>query len=263
MLVCIDIGIKNLSVCMVNTNDCKIIKWGLINLTNFIEENICCSRCNKPSKYIFNSTHFCKRHIEKSIVPDDLLNYDKKTINELKALIVSYNLTNSTCKRKSNILNIVDSYVKLNYCVPYIKPKIKCNSYSMIDLSKNLNEKMNVFLSDQDIEKVIIENQLGQQAVRMMQIQSMVTQYFTCIHPTVNVEYISPSLKLSSVVTDGVNVASNATSAYSDRKKLAIALTLHYLNIYDKDFIEYFKNNKKKDDLADSYLYCIYNFKLI
>jgi hypothetical protein len=262
-ILCIDVGIKNLSLCLTNKETMKIIKWELLNLTNNVEQTFKCVNCKNPTKFICNTRHYCKRHIPNPIIPNDLLNYNKKNIKELINLLPRYNLECKS-KKKSALLTVFDNYINSNYSIPFVKEKVKCSSYTMIDISKILMVKMNDFLRgcSNDLTTVIIENQLGQQATRMMQIQAMVTQYFTCFHPNINVEYISPLLKLSSIVIpSGVMFDCSTTEAYKDRKKLAINIALHYLNQNDTGYIEMFNGNKKKDDLADSYLYCIYNFK--
>lgn len=51
----------------------------------------------------------------------------------------------------------------------------------------------------------------------------------------------------------------SAKLSYSDKKKMAIEHVKYFLNENDdKENLEFFNNHKKKDDLADSYLQCLY-----
>ena len=54
-----DVGIKNLAMCLIETNDkndkIKILKWEIINLCNDPK----CDNCDKPAKYCNNGSHFC------------------------------------------------------------------------------------------------------------------------------------------------------------------------------------------------------------
>lgn len=52
-------------------------------------------------------------------------------------------------------------------------------------------------------------------------------------------------------------------SAYTERKKKAILLCQHFIHEYPElnENIKYFETSKKKDDLADCFLYCFYFFR--
>ncbi len=48
---------------------------------------------------------------------------------------------------------------------------------------------------------------------------------------------------------------------YADKKRLAIEHALYYLKKDQPDYVDFFNNHKKKDDLADSFLQGLYVFK--
>jgi hypothetical protein len=54
-----------------------------------------------------------------------------------------------------------------------------------------------------------------------------------------------------------------STLAYKDKKKLAIEHAKYFVLKNNPSYIDFFNNNKKKDDLADSYLQGLYWFKNI
>jgi hypothetical protein len=114
----------------------------------------------------------------------------------------------------------------------------------MIDLGKKifiLFEKQ----FTQKFEEVIIENQIGPSAIRMKNIQGMITMYF--IQKGSDVVYWNSGNKLRFM---------KMKTTYKERKKLSILIT----NCIVKEFYPQhdISKHKKKDDLADSFLQGIY-----
>lgn len=62
-ILAFDIGIKNLSYCILDEKY-NIIKWGIINVLN--HEITGCSKCPKPAKHKENDIYFCGRHKTKT-----------------------------------------------------------------------------------------------------------------------------------------------------------------------------------------------------
>ena len=115
------------------------------------------------------------------------------------------------------------------------------NKANMIDLGKKifvLFEKQFTMYFDE----VIIENQIGPSAIRMKNIQGMVTMYF--IQKGSDVVYWSSGNKLRFIKKN--------KSTYKERKKLSILIT----NCIVKEFYPShdISKHKKKDDLADCFL---------
>ena len=87
-----DVGIKNLAMCLIETNDkndkIKILKWEIINLCNDPK----CGVCNKPAKFTKYNKYFCLKHAKnainsKNIEYDiDLKNLEIPDIKELKTI---------------------------------------------------------------------------------------------------------------------------------------------------------------------------------
>ena len=47
-------------------------------------------------------------------------------------------------------------------------------------------------------------------------------------------------------------------NTYDNRKKLAVDYCKKYISEYESEFLDFFENSKKKDDLSDSLLQCIF-----
>jgi hypothetical protein len=114
------------------------------------------------------------------------------------------------------------------------------NKANMIELGKKifiLFEKQFA----QKFEEVIIENQIGPSAIRMKNIQGMITMYF--IQKGSNVVYWNSGNKLRFM---------KMKTTYKERKKLSILIT----NCIVKEFYPQhdISKHKKKDDLADCFL---------
>jgi hypothetical protein len=84
----------------------------------------------------------------------------------------------------------------------------------------------------------------------MKTIQGMISQYFIMRYENIDIVFVNASNKLK---TNEKGTASGSKSTYAERKKMGIEKTLDYIKKNDK-WQSYFKQHKKKDDLADSFL---------
>jgi hypothetical protein len=145
-------------------------------------------------------------------------------------------------------------------------------------LTSSGNNETQTFLP---IDMMIIENQISTIASRMKTLQGMITQYFIMKHVP-HIEFISASCKLK-LFTDSMSDISIDASSYSDRKKSGIAICrylgkINYIiptsdsnetagadsacvlcagKFYAK-WMPMFEQHKKKDDLADCFLQCLW-----
>jgi len=113
---------------------------------------------------------------------------------------------------------------------------------NLIDLGKKLYEALEDIRYD--FIHVIIENQIGPNAIRMKSIQGMITMYF--IGKGCDITYWNASNKLKPFTT--------AKLTYAERKKLSIQVTRALIDEHYSDTLDYFNTHKKKDDLADCFL---------
>ena len=122
-----------------------------------------------------------------------------------------------------------------------------------------------------NVSDVLIENQPCLKNPTMKSIQVILYSYFIFNKQNglkllgnesniKNVEYVSACNKLK--IYDGPELESKLKSSYSRRKFYAIKHAEYFLNKYNElEYLEYYKSNKKKDDLADSYLQGLFFIK--
>jgi hypothetical protein len=114
---------------------------------------------------------------------------------------------------------------------------------NLIDLGKKLYEALEDI--KYDFTHVIIENQIGQNAIRMKMLQGMITFYFISKGMT-NIHYWNAGNKLKRFI--------KTKTTYSQRKKYSVQITREIVTQSFPLHVSYFETHKKKDDLADCFL---------
>ena len=129
------------------------------------------------------------------------------------------------------------------------------NTLNMIDCGKLLKKHLDKHFNEKDIDKIIIENQIGPLALRMKMMQGMITQHFIENNKN-DIEFINASNKLKEFIK-------NKKTTYNERKKMSIDITKKYIeehNLMNK-WEDIFIKHSKKDDLADSFLQALWYIK--
>ncbi len=114
---------------------------------------------------------------------------------------------------------------------------------NMIEVGKKLYELLETL--HHPITEVIIENQIGQNAIRMKMLQGMITFYFISKGIT-NIHYWNAGNKLKRYI--------KVKTTYSQRKKYSVQITRDIVTNCFPLQKDYFETHKKKDDLADCLL---------
>tara|TARA_B100000674_G_scaffold484479_1_gene489915 strand:+ start:967 stop:1791 length:825 start_codon:yes stop_codon:yes gene_type:complete len=263
-LISIDVGMKNLAYILMeyteaNPTDYTILQWDVVNLTDS-DKFICkCLKknnniCGKKAKYFKNTTYYCKTHAKQGNlkIPSAELNIkklDRYLVSELKSLVKKYNIeVDPTIKKvtKSVLLDSIKKELINNFLMPIVIKK--STSISLVDYGIALKEKFTDIFNYDDIDKVIIENQIGPLALRMKTLQGMITQHFI-ENDVKDIEMINSSNKLKKML-------GGKKTTYNERKKAGINFTLTDLNekATISSWMDHFNKHKKKDDLADCYL---------
>ena len=160
-----------------------------------------------------------------------------------------YGILYTTPVVKQDLFNSITKYTRDNYFQEIVSKN--ASKVDLIEIGANIKEKFNhLFLSEETIDYIIIENQISPIANRMKTIQGMIVQYFIMSEISVaNMEFVSASNKLKCCDSIG-------KTKYSDRKKMGITKCRELLTS-DHRFVNqstFFDNHTKKDDLADSFL---------
>jgi hypothetical protein len=228
-----DIGIKNLSYCLVEYtgdskqpieevySECKIKSWGIIDLLNADEPT------DNVSSNILNA-------LETNAIA-------KKTVAKKPA-------EKKPAAKK--------------------KPK-KCKDLKLIEIGRTIKKKFDEISEFNSIDYVVIENQPVLKNPTMKSIQIMVFSYFVYKdqpqnHEITDVCLLNANNKMKvykgEIDPEVLAKITKLKSKYSQNKKLSIIHTnLMLENINEEsDYIEMFNKSKKKDDLADSYLMSLF-----
>lgn len=262
----IDVGIKNLAICILETtaNSSFVIRyWDVINLfeerIHLCEYNVQNKKefkpCNKVAKYSKNKHFYCKTHASKSeykLPTSDLNKYKRLKVDDLNKLVSDFNISLEGPINKTKLLSCIEIF--LENSVLETVSTLKCNEVSLIDIGCAIKEKLDkleTFIIS-GIDVVLIENQISPIANRMNCIQGMLSQYFIMkdIH---NILFISAANKLKLFI-------GKKKTTYGERKKMGVVITKKLLTKNDDDninkdkIIEMFNKHKKNDDLADCFL---------
>jgi hypothetical protein len=114
---------------------------------------------------------------------------------------------------------------------------------NMIDIGKKLYEALETITYP--LTEIIIENQIGQNAIRMKMLQGMITFYFISKGIT-SIQYWNAGNKLKRYI--------KTKTTYSQRKKYSVQITRDIVDQVFPSYKAYFGTHKKKDDLADCFL---------
>ena len=126
---------------------------------------------------------------------------------------------------------------------------------SMIYYGIKLRDIFKEKFKEISFDKILIENQIGPIALRMKTLQGMIIQHFI-ENKIENIECINSSNKLK-------NFIGKKKTSYNERKKFSIKYTREILEINNNinKWLEHYNKHKKKDDLADCFLQCLWYMK--
>jgi hypothetical protein len=263
-ILSIDVGIKNLSYCLFETQSSepetkhiKVLKWDNIDLSE--KNNFKCIEvdknglCNKPAKFSKDQKCYCLKHSKKHNylqLPTEFKesHLKKQKLQNLIDIADKYKLTYEKPPKKSNILGIIQEFINNNCYTPIIKTN--ATKVDLVTIGRNIQHKFNdIFVDVASIDTIIIENQIGPIANKMKTIQGMISQYFIMKNNNVNIEFVSASNKLKDFLP-------NEKIDYKQRKKLGIQTCLSIVNsdFRFKEWETFVNKHTKKDDLSDCFL---------
>lgn len=118
---------------------------------------------------------------------------------------------------------------------------------NMIEIGIGLHKALEHITNE--VDTIIIENQIGHNAIRMKSIQGMITYHYIS-QGKENIIYWNPINKLK-------KYNQKEKKTYTQRKKDSVTITRLLISEYFNYRLEYFNSHKKKDDLADCFLQMI------
>jgi hypothetical protein len=267
-ILSIDVGIKNLAFCLFikehDSHEFAIKKWDVVNISeqetvkcSFIEKNII---CNKPAKYKKNNKCYCLKHSKKQEyqIPTSQQKpsfINKQKLEKLMEIADNHGIVYANKIKKTNLISLINQYMEQKY---FQEIEIKnASEINLCEIGKNIQYNFNkIFLTEENIDYVIIENQISPIATRMKTIQGMIVQYFIMSSIHVNqIEFISSVNKLK-LLSNNDKTTNPIKTTYSERKQMSISKCLEIITnqTYFHPFIEFFNKHNKKDDLSDSFL---------
>ena len=235
-ILSIDVGIKNLAICIVDIQDKThtIIDWAIINCAqDIIDAELKC--CVERKKGI----------CEKTAVNKVIINKDSKNSKDTDPCYAGY------CHLKTCQKELVAKYTKKQ--IKKVK-KLNSNHISINVLAKILYRELEKITGLNQIEMVLIENQPVLKNPKMKSIQMIVFSYFLfeaeCHSHPYEVKLFNASKKLKAY--DGPEIKTTKKK-YAKRKFLSIEYTKYFIKKFkiDEKWRSVFSKAKKKEDMED------------
>jgi hypothetical protein len=283
-----DVGVVNLSYCFLTKkdNNWDIIEWNNIDLTN--RNELLCN-CNKKAKFTISIDNINKYYCNKcsktiNINNIEFSNYyiDIKNNNKFCKYLINSKDKNKLCNKKAcydkeedcycsiHAKQLYKKYINNNKLNPFKLQK--SSSIKFDDIKYHLIMELDKKIHLLDADYVIIENQPSMKNPRMKSIASTIYDYYLIrgkVDKELNksniceVKFISPSNKLKISNSKDKEDLNNVPKSqkYKLIKSLGIKYCLELIS-HLNNWIIFFNTNKKKDDLADSFLQGVYFYNL-
>jgi len=251
IVVCFDIGIKNLAWCSYNSDNKKILGWQNYDLINDgdvadVKESYKCSvGCGKNAVYTYDNKLYCTKHSIKPIFKDLSGNIIKKMPN----VSVLKEITKQTGKKDELI-----KYIENNYCLVIVKKKATKKAFDI----EGLHESIRKFVIDNKehfskAHHIGLENQpvLTNPTMKTVQVLLYATLR-DILQPSPPKMHLIHALKK-------VKDKESGSAGYKDRKNASIERAIEFLkkNSQDSVLVKMFENSVRKADLSDALSMCL------
>lgn len=250
IVLCFDIGIKNLAWCLYNSDNKKILGWQNYDLINdgdvaSVKEMYKCIVCNKNATYTNDTKYYCKKHTLKPVFKDLSGNVLKK----MPKLAIIKEITKQNGKKEE-----LFDYVKKNYSLLIEKKKA---TKKMFDLEA-LHDSIRKFVLDHETEfrkanHIGLENQPVLKNPVMKTVQIL-------LYSTLR-DILQPTVPKMHLIHAGKKIQGMETgeAGYKDRKAASVEHTKEFLkkNPQTSELHAMFEKSVKKNDLSDAILMCI------
>ena len=251
IVICFDIGIKNLAWCSYNSDNKKILGWQNYDLINDgdvadVKELYKCSiGCNKNAVYTNDDKFYCTKHSIKPIFKDLSGNIIKK----MPSVSILKEITKQNGKKEELI-----TYIKKNYSLP-------------IDKKKAIKKAFNIEALHDSIRKFVIDNKEYFSKAQHIGLENQPV----LINPTMKTVQVLLYATLRDILQPAppkmhlihalkkVKDKESGEAGYKDRKKASIERATEFLkkNTQDPILVKMFENSVKKADLSDALSMCL------
>ena len=147
--------------------------------------------------------------------------------------------------------NVNEHKIKQWNVIELCEKDVKACNVDNIIIGMNMMNELDKVLANFDIDLVIIENQIGQNAIKMKTVQGMLNMYF------IMKGFNDENIVNYNAVHKLKKFLGTRKTTYNERKKLSKVITFELCKIYYQNHVSFFKAFKKKDDLSDCFLQCI------
>jgi hypothetical protein len=244
-IISFDVGLRNLAYCVIegtNRTDVRITDWNIIDVLGE-QAGIGAARCHKCTaaaryEHASEGTFACSRHVPKKKEKLTKASLNKKSVDELEAILATEKVTTNVTKKKE-LVTLLYNHLKQNNWKKCVASAV---SGSVLDQASSLIKCLDARMESWNhADLVAVENQPER---RMYAVQAMIQMYFSM--KGFKCSGVSATHKLSNMVT-----VDDSVKNYKGRKKTGIA---HAYALVPAENQDHFKKHPKKDDLADSFL---------
>jgi hypothetical protein len=278
-----DVGIVNLSLCIMEKSNnkkipYKIIKWHNIDLLK--EDRKVCEDCGKEGKWVYKDDddechYFCGTH--RNI--EDILTLATNVQIKKNKCCHKFKIKNKKCN--DNIKYALKSKNGCEYFCNKHKPhdvynmqphkKIGANKMPIDILQTRLIKRLEKLKEVFEVDRIVIENQPSLKAPKMKSIANTIFNYYL-IRKILDKEkykgmkiktivFQSPSNKLK--LDDNNKLILDKTKGkqkYKMTKELAVKYCKKLLK-HDQEHLDFLDSKSKKDDYCDSFLQGCYHLE--
>ena len=250
-ILAFDIGIKNLAFCILE-NAQNVIALENCNILEPVTQ-VPCFMCKVKASYKAGDSFFCKRHIPGT---HELIPELEKTIPPVATLkeLVKTHICEDLGKTKEKLLESL----RKKFAIPYKQEKQQNASKISLEeihdaLRKFVREKWNLF---SECTHILLENQPAFKNPHMKSVQVL-------LFATLREQFLQhnkfPSYHLVHAKKK-VGDAKKGDEGYKERKQKSedrVKELFESRQIQNGELYEFWKNSKKKSDMADAICMCI------
>lgn len=270
---------KTQNYVFINNKYYNILAWDIINLTFDANPQISnqlsisltnnlntkCTDCKCKAKYNYKDLFYCNKHKQDNSLP----------------ICKKPKCQEENCDKFAKFMDETNIY--FGYCAKHkkgkeismkpIKKEVKTMSIGLTDIGKTLYTKLNDIENINTTDTILLENQPVLKNPTMKSVQMLLYSYFIIngimdANPDMYIKCYAANKKnnlINLLEEDERNIIKERIklikgNEYAKRKKETIYITEILLNqFHDENMFKIkFKNAKKQDDLADSFLMTLY-----